>query len=662
MTAVVTYEYSLFAFQFAIAKPFASRVFGKSTSVTYECIYAHLDRCQRRILHFVMTEFGSLTVSMKYWRAWTSGCSPLLFVALLSACSAPELRLVDGAEVATESGLVSGVSADDRVVRWLDIPYAQAPVGDLRWRAPRKLEENRAQRVITHDAQVLCPQMPSSTSGIGGDGPIGQEDSLYLDIVAPADFRQKRYPVMVWVHGGGNTTGHKGTYDFTELAAREQLVVVTFNYRLGPFGWMTHPSIQAGAQGLDQSSNFGTLDIIAALEWTQRNIRDFGGDTSNVTLFGESAGGHNVYALLASPLGEGLFHRAIAQSGYTTDVSPRQAINHQREFPQIDRGSWELTQALGLNVETVDAAVLRGIDMQSLLGAYYGLDKDHLAPLTTADGIVIPSEGIAAALANPSNSKKVPVLSGSNRDEVTLWLGLNRYFVEGSNVSFGLLPPKVSIKNPELYRYWIDIRSRGWKARGVDAPLRALEGAGYAHLYAYRFDWDEQADNWLLPFSQLLGAAHGAEIAFVMGKPMYGPIGDYMYPDTPSAKTVTSRMMKAWGNFARTGEPGAVGGKPWPPYSSRAPHIMILDSADQHGVTVDSQTLDGLLQELSGRSPLSSLERCLLAWELVVNIGRPQYDAYRRWNNGECAEVDAPSEQKAIQATLIEAFGTTTIL
>jgi len=89
---------------------------------------------------------------------------------------------------------------------------------------------------------------------------------------------------------------------------------------------------------------------------------------------------------------------------------------------------------------------------------------------------------------------------------------------------------------------------------------------------------------------------------------------------------------------------------------------MILDSADQHGVTVDSQTLDGLLQELSGRSPLSSLERCLLAWELVVNIGRPQYDAYRRWNNGECAEVDAPSEQKAIQATLIEAFGTTTIL
>ena len=118
---------------------------------------------------------------------------------------------------------------------------------------------------------------------------------------------------MFWIHGGGNTSGRKGTYDFTELAAREEVVVVTINYRLGPLGWMTHEAIQAAAEGLDKTSNFGTLDIISALEWTQRNISLFGGQTSNVTVFGESAGGHNVYALLASPLGEGLFHKAIAQ-------------------------------------------------------------------------------------------------------------------------------------------------------------------------------------------------------------------------------------------------------------------------------------------------------------------------------------------------------------
>jgi para-nitrobenzyl esterase len=119
---------------------------------------------------------------------------------------------------------------------------------------------------------------------------------------------------MVWIHGGGNTSGTKDTYDFSALAYDQQVVVVTINYRLGPLGWITHPSIQGEAEGLDKSSNFGQLDIIAALEWTQRNIQNFGGDHNNVTIFGESAGGHNVYALLVSPLANGLFHRAIAQS------------------------------------------------------------------------------------------------------------------------------------------------------------------------------------------------------------------------------------------------------------------------------------------------------------------------------------------------------------
>lgn len=595
-------------------------------------------------------------------RVFSFGLLLFMQFSLLVACSVPDLKPVEGTKVQTESGQVLGVTADERVVRWLDIPYAQAPVGDLRWRAPRQIESDQLSLISPHAEQVLCPQMPSETSGIDGESPIGQEDCLYLDVVAPADYQQKRYPVMVWIHGGGNTTGHKGTYDFSELAAREGVVVVTFNYRLGPLGWMTHPALQVDAEGLDRSSNFGTLDIIAALQWTQRNIAGFGGDASTVTVFGESAGGHNVYALLASPLSNGLFHRAIAQSGYTTDVSLRQGINKDREFPRIDRGSWDLTQALGLNFDTVDADTLRAVDMPNLINTYYRLNKDHLAPLTTADGLVIPEEGIAAALADALNNKRVPVMSGSNRDEVTLWLGLSRYFVDGTDVSFGLLPPKVNIKDPELYRYWIDIRSRGWKARGVDGPLRSLESAGYANLYAYRFDWDEQDDNWFFPFSQLLGAAHGAEIAFVMGKPMYGSIGDYMYPATASAQTVSARMMSAWGEFARSGQPGPVDGKPWPPYSARAPHVMILDSADQHGVIVESLTLDGLLQELAAQSPLSDTERCLVAWELVVNIGRPLYDDYRHWNNGECAGVDVPEEQAAIRNALIEKYGKATIL
>ena len=124
------------------------------------------------------------------------------------------------------------------------------------------------------------------------------------------------------------------------------MVVVTINYRLGPLGWFTHPALDNGPGAI---ANFGTLDIVAALGWVQRNISLFGGDAGNVTIFGESAGGHNVLTLLASPLSEGLFHKAISQSGYVRSLSPRQAYNREREFSEVDRGSWEFTEALGLD-------------------------------------------------------------------------------------------------------------------------------------------------------------------------------------------------------------------------------------------------------------------------------------------------------------------------
>ena len=574
----------------------------------------------------------------------------------LAGCSSSGLQPAPDAAVSTTSGTIAAQRSDARTLRWLNIPYAQAPVGELRWRAPIELAPS-SDPIPTQSEPVMCPQMPGEATGTSGTEPVGSEDCLYLDVVAPANFNESSLPVMVWIHGGGNTTGYKGSYDFSELAAREQVVVVTLNYRLGPLGWLTHPSVQGAAEGLDKTSNFGHLDIIKALEWTQRNIERFGGNPSNVTIFGESAGAHNVYALLASPLADGLFHRAIAQSGYTATVTPRQAVNQGREFEQIDRGSWELIQALGLDPDTVGPDELRAVPTGRLLSTYDGLDKDHISPLSTADGIVIPEAGMLAAMADPRVSKQVPVLAGSNRDEVTLWLGLNRYFVDGEAVLFGALPPKMRIRDEALYRYWIDIRSRGWKARGVDEPLAALASAGYPTLYAYRFDWDEQADSWFLPFSEILGAAHAAEIAFVMGKPMYGSIGDYMYPDTPSAAALTENMMSAWARFARQGDPGAVAGQAWPPFVPDAPHTLILDSADSIRIEAQGESLDALLQEAAGESPLNATERCLLVWELVTNIGQPAYDRYRRWNNGECASLDAREQKQVIRRQLEQQYG-----
>jgi len=579
----------------------------------------------------------------------------LLVAAVLLSCSTEPALLVEHKQ-STSSGNVTAYAGEEGAIRWLDIPYAQAPIGDLRWRAPRRLAQPEAQ-LSRRDDGVMCPQMPSETSGVSGDGAIGTEDCLYLDIVAPPDYQQQALPVMFWIHGGGNTTGRKGTYDFSRLAVRQSVVVVTFNYRLGPLGWFTHPALQRNAEGLDASSNFGSLDIIEALSWTRRNIAAFGGDPNNITLFGESAGGHNVYSLLASPLAEGMFQKAIAQSGYSTTATLSEAVNIDKADPLVDRGSWEVLEALGIQSTSATSDELRDVDALELINRYEAIEKRHYSPLLTADGVVIPNEGLPAALASSVHAKSVPVLAGSNRDEVTLWLGLNRYFAAGEELLFGWLPPRLSIKDPELYKHWVSIRSRAWKARGVDAPLDALAAGGNEQLYAYRFDWDEQSDIWLVDFSEQLGAAHGAEIAFVMGAPMYGSIGRFMYPDSDSAQDMTDIMMSAWGRFAHTGSPGAVQGESWARYTLESPVTMQLDSLGRSHQVSGRETLQGLLDEMESPSMLTPMQRCLMLWDTVVNIGRPQYNLYRQWHGGERATIDALAEKANIKAAYEREFG-----
>ena len=582
----------------------------------------------------------------------------LLLVALVSGCASPSQTLSSREPVSTDTGSVVAYEAEDNILQWYDIPYAQAPVGDLRWRAPKALPITDAPIARSADP-IICPQEAGFVSGVEGESAIGSEDCLYLDVTAPAD-ADGSVPVMFWIHGGGNTAGHKNDYDFSRLAANQNVIVVSINYRLGPLGWFSHPALDTGPGAI---ANFGTLDIIAALGWVQRNIAQFGGDKDNVTIFGESAGGHNVFTLLASPLSEGLFHKAISQSGYVRSMSPREAYNRDREFPEIDRGSWEFTGELGLDPETVSAEALRAIDSNTIISTYFGMPSDHRSPGIINDGVVIPSEGFAAALANPQYAKTdVPVMAGANNEEVTLWMGLNRYFVDASYPLTKWLPPKVTLKNPEMYKFWVRQRSEGWKAQGVDRPLASLEAAGYTSLYAYRYDWNDQEDSFLIKFSEVLGAAHASEISFVQGKAMYGPIGSYMYPDTDSARDMTDIMMTAWGNFARDGQPGSVKGDAWAPYVSRAPHYMVLDSLGAHELRADAASMEAIFAEVADTDLMTADERCILAWELATALADPAYGAYRRWNGGECAAVDVRALRKSIREALEAEFGTTSVL
>jgi para-nitrobenzyl esterase len=602
---------------------------------------------------------------------------------LLAACGlfSPEQPISESLpqyKIQTASGITQGrldASADKQVgaavVSWFDIPYAQAPVGDLRWRAPRALIA--PQQLIAEREDTACVQQTSSYAGVegGAEGVIGSEDCLFLDIRAPKDFIGKNYPVMLWIHGGSNTTGLKDYYDYSKLAAAKGVVVVAINYRLGALGWFTHPAIQGQQSGEDQASNFGHLDIIHSLKWVRDNISGFGGDAANVTVFGESAGAHNVYALLASPLAKGLFHRAIAQSGYTGTSSLASAYNLDGTDTFVTRGAWQITQKLLAQQGTDESDItdealrerLKSSDAREFIALYNDKpDTVDYSPLTTADGVVIPAVGMAAALADPQYGKNVPVISGANKDEVTLWFALHRYFMETSYPFTKLLPPKVSIKDPQLYNFWVRTRSQAWKARGVDEPLSAMEQAGYKALYNYRFDWDDQEKSFFIDFPSIFGAAHGTDISFITGDFKYGPVTAYIYPEGDSRDQMERTFMNIWGDFAHSGVPDKSLDFEWQRYNSKTKPYVRLDRDEYLGLQFETETLDTLLAGIAADSNASHIEKCLLVWETLINIGNADVARYQSWNNGQCEKLNARAEQERIAVELIEQFGTASVL
>ena len=221
--------------------------------------------------------------------------------------------------VQLDSGLVQGEVVEGTAVQvFRGIPYAAAPVGDLRWREPAAPAAWEGIRSATEFSNI-CHQGPALAAMTGEPLPTRSEDCLYLNVWSGAVGRETKQPVMVWIHGGGLTLGwgHQQGYDGTHLAS-QGVVLVSINYRLGALGFLAHPLLneEAGVSG-----NYGLKDQIAALEWVQRNIEAFGGDPGNVTIFGESAGGTSVHALIASPRAKGLVHRGIAQSPWVTDTN-----------------------------------------------------------------------------------------------------------------------------------------------------------------------------------------------------------------------------------------------------------------------------------------------------------------------------------------------------
>ncbi len=560
----------------------------------------------------------------------------VLLVAVGCRTPAAPLPVVDPASRrTTPSGDVVGSVGRYGSFVWRGLPYAAPPVGDRRWRAPVPPAAWSGVREALHAGQP-CVQYASPFGGIqtaSTDTPVGDEDCLSLSVYAPRTATPTSFlPVMVWIHGGGNTIGAGDLYDGGNLAATQNVVVVTVNYRLGPFGWLRHAALRAGAaDDAEGSGNFATLDLVRALDWVQSHIHAFGGDPARVTIFGESAGGTNVLTLLLSPQAVGLFHRAIVQSGglRLRDPALAEAFSDTPDAPDQNGANEAIARLLvarGTARDRADARTkiastppadlareLRAAGAHDVLRAYPprpGMGM-ILMPVAFEDGVVLPAGAVQERLQTADGWSRVPVMIGTTRDETKLFLFGSPDWVRRW---FWVIP---RLRDPERYDAVAAHTSRMWKATGADEIATAMVRSGAPDVFVYRFDWDEEPTLAGTDLARMLGASHGFEIPFVFGHFDLGREANRMYTaeNEPGRVQLSGAMMKYRAAFARDGRPAGDGLPAWPAWTATGPRFAVLDTTAGGGIRTSDEALtrDGVLAAVDGDPRLPTpRDRCLV--------------------------------------------------
>ena len=519
----------------------------------------------------------------------------------------PETRLM------TDNGPVIGFIDQFGVKKWLGIPFAEPPISELRWRAPIKINNWKTLKEV-NSFSPPCTQFQSSLTADGLVKPgdiIGSEDCLYLNVYAPSSSKNKLennnelLPVMVWIHGGGNTTGMPSEYNPEIFVKTENIIFVSMSYRLGFFGWLSHPLIREQS-GLNASSNFGLLDQIMAVQWVKDNIQFFGGNPNNITIFGESAGGQDVIALYTSPIAKGLFERAISQSGGTsvTSIADAEKINrydstlkNNYKYRHLTTEEWiDVLYKKGLINSKFDdeelLSDLRSLSSHDLMnaiakGEFWDEQRD-LARII-GDDIVVPKEGILGSLSDSNKHANVPIIFGINKDENKLFNFFDEKYVSNFfNIYF-------RVRDAFYYDLISDYQSLAWRSNGLDTPADLVKNSGQENVYAYRFDWDEEPKVLGMDFSLLLGAAHAFEIPFIMGDFDFGDQTSFLYDKkkTRERDRLSSSMMSYWAEFARSGNPSTSNNSNLPKWTSWKSggldsfRIMILDTLSSGGPKMD---------------------------------------------------------------------------
>jgi para-nitrobenzyl esterase len=460
--------------------------------------------------------------------------------------------------VQLDTGMISGTTTGSPDVRaFKGIPYATPPVGDLRWRAPKPATRWEGTRTADQFSPV-CMQ--------GGGNQQTSEDCLYLNVWTGAKAASEKRPVMVWIYGGGYTggSGSQPMYD-GEALAKKGAVVVTFNYRLGAFGFFAHPEL---TKELDRrgAANFGVLDAISALQWVERNIARFGGDPKRVTIFGESAGAGMVANLMTIPQAKGLFVRALGESSAwsTVKVAPLSTL------ADAERDGVKLADGAGAK----SLAELRAKPAEAILKAGRGLGP-------VVDGWLIPEDPGKVFAAG--KQIQVPVLTGSNRDES---FGGNpksaAEFVEQARTRFGDLAdaflklyPADSDEQARESAFYSGRDELAFVMRNW-ARLAAKPGKSKTFVY-YFTQQPPRLANARGPFAPGPhgSATHVSEILYAFGHL------DGSRPWTDSDRQVADAMSSHWVNFATSGDPNGNGLNKWPVYDGKSQSVMVFGNPPQ---------------------------------------------------------------------------------
>jgi para-nitrobenzyl esterase len=459
----------------------------------------------------------------------SAGKIVLAFTATIVAASTIAIPAAISDPIAIATGRISGVTLPSGVRAFKGIPFAAPPVGELRWKEPQPAAKwdgvRKAEQFSNVCVQPSQPnRVPNNVTVDLPDSPKTSEDCLYLNVWTSANRANERLPVMVWIFGGAYTEGGGSSkHNDGENLAKKGVVLVTFNYRLGPLGFFTHPELTKES-GRNASGNQALADSIATLQWVKTNIAAFGGDPNNVTIFGESAGAAMVGGLVGSPVAKGLFHRAISESGAWMGLGMG---------PMTPRAQAERQQVRGPSLPPL--AELRARSTEEVVKTLRGSGM-------IIDGWIVP-EDLSITFAN-GKQNAVDIIAGSNKDEHTSL---------GGNVAFR--------------------DTMMWAMRLFAERQTAIGSKAYWYLFTHEPPVE--------PGGKDLKATHASEIVYVFDN-LWAPrvIPDISSPklamESERDRKMAGEMSSYWVNFAKNGNPNGRGLPNWPRFKDRdaPPHIL----------------------------------------------------------------------------------------